>query len=97
MSRRTTIGGRQAYLPTKAYAALTSGDAVRVFRELQEMTQSELAAIARIGQATISSIESGRLALGVERAKRLAIALHVHPAALLFPNWEQEAKKLSAS
>jgi hypothetical protein len=28
--------------------------------------------------------------LGVERARRLARALKVHPAALLFPDWTDE-------
>lgn len=68
---------------------------MRVFRELQEMTQRELAEAAALTQATVSSIEHDRVALGVERAKRLAVALHVHPATLLFPNWEAEAKALA--
>jgi transcriptional regulator with XRE-family HTH domain len=69
---------------------LTPGGAVRVFRELQEWTQSELAAASGIAQATISSIEHGRVKLGVERAERLARALKVHPAVLLWPNWKHD-------
>ncbi len=57
-------------------------------RELQEMTQADLAEATGIAQPTLSGIESGRLALGVERAKKLAVALKVHPAVLLFPGWE---------
>lgn len=85
------------YHAAKSYAALTPGAAVRVFRELQEMTQSALAEAAGMTQATVSSIEHDRIALGVDRAKRLAIALRVHPAILLFPNWEAEAKALGAT
>jgi transcriptional regulator with XRE-family HTH domain len=68
-----------------------------VFRELQEMTQTELALAAGMTQATLSSLERGRVALGVERAKRLALALQVHPAVLLFPDWEAELKTLTAA
>jgi transcriptional regulator with XRE-family HTH domain len=71
---------------------LAPGDAVRVARELQEMTQAELAAITGIAQPTLSSIERGRSVLGAERAEKLARALRVHPAVLLWPNWDLEAE-----
>jgi transcriptional regulator with XRE-family HTH domain len=75
--------------------ALTPGDAVRVARELQEMTQAELAEASGIPQPTLSSIEHGRATLGAERAEKLARALKVHPAVLLWPNWDtpSESKK----
>jgi transcriptional regulator with XRE-family HTH domain len=41
-----------------------------------------------IPQTTISSIENGRVNLGVERAKVLATALRCHPAVLVFPGWQ---------
>jgi len=69
---------------------LTPGDAVRIGREVQEMTQAQLAAASGIAQATISSIEHGRVKLGAERAERLARALKVHPAVLLWPNWRAD-------
>jgi transcriptional regulator with XRE-family HTH domain len=61
---------------------------VRIARELQEMTQADLATASGIAQPTISSIESGRATLGAERAEKLARALKVHPSVLLWPNWE---------
>jgi transcriptional regulator with XRE-family HTH domain len=63
----------------------TSGDSVRVMRELQEMTQAELARASGLEQGTISAIENNRIALGRARAERLAKALKVHPAVLLWP------------
>jgi len=57
-------------------------------RELQELSQNELAAITGIPQSTISAIERDRINLGVERAKTLARALHCHPAVLVFPGWD---------
>lgn len=74
----------------KRHVVLTVGDAVRLTRELQELSQSELAAITGISQPTLSGIERGRVSLGVERAKTLARALKVHPAVLLFPDWVAE-------
>ena len=62
-------------------------------RELQEMTQAELAEASGVLQPTISSIEVDRVAIGVERAEKLARALRVHPAVLLWPNgWEASAE-----
>ncbi len=74
---------------------LTPGAAVRVFRELQEMTQAELAEASGLAQGTISSIERGRVNLGVERAERLARALKVHPAVLLWPNWRTDEERVA--
>jgi len=64
------------------------GESVRILRELQELTQSQLGEATGIPQATISAIENGRVNLGVERAKVLARALRCHPAVLVFPGWE---------
>jgi transcriptional regulator with XRE-family HTH domain len=80
------------YVPARVRVALMPGDAVRVARELQEMTQAQLAAATGIAQPTLSSIESGRSTLGAERAEKLARALRVHPAVLLWPNWDIEAE-----
>ena len=78
------------YVPASVRVRLTRGDSVRIARELQEMTQAELAKASGIPQPTISSIESGRATLGAERAEKLARALKVHPAVLLWPNWDAD-------
>ena len=64
------------------------GESVRILRELQELSQSQLAGLTGISQAALSAIENGRVNLGVERAKVLARALKCHPAVLVFPGWE---------
>ncbi len=64
------------------------GEAVRIIRELQEMSQNDLAELTGIPQSTISAIENDRVKLGVERAKVIAIALNCHPAVLVFSGWE---------
>lgn len=65
-------------------------ESVRILRELQEMSQNELAAATAIPQSTISAIENNRIRLDVERAKVLAKALRCHPAVLVFPGWDVE-------
>jgi transcriptional regulator with XRE-family HTH domain len=65
---------------------LTPGDAVRVGRAVQRMTQGELAAASGLTRSTVASIERGRVKLGVEQAERLARALKVPPSVLLWPN-----------
>lgn len=64
------------------------GESVRIFRELQVLSQTELSALTGIPQSTISAIENDRVNLGVERAKVVARALRVHPAVLVFPGWD---------
>ena len=64
------------------------GESVRIMRELQEMSQNDLASRTEIPQSTISAIERDRVKLGIERAKKLAIALRCHPAVLVFPGWD---------
>jgi transcriptional regulator with XRE-family HTH domain len=76
------------FIPAKTRIEVTVGDSVRILRELQELTQTQLASMTGIPQATISAIENNRVNLGVERAKVLARALACHPAVLLFPGWE---------
>jgi len=67
---------------------VTVGESVRIIRELQGLSQNELAGLTGIPQSTISAIENDRINLGVERAKVLARALHCHPAVLVFPGWD---------
>lgn len=78
------------YLKARKTVDVTVGDSVRIVRELQELSQNQLARLTGIPQSTISSIENNRVNLGVERAKVLARALKCHPAVLVFPGWETE-------
>jgi len=62
-------------------------------RELQELSQNELAELTGISQSTLSAIENDRVRLGVERAKVLADALNCHPGVLVFPGWELPSER----
>ncbi len=76
------------YRIAKRQIDVSVGESVRIVRELQEMSQNELAKLTGIPQSTISAIENDRINLGVERAKQLATALRCHPAVLVFPGWD---------
>ena len=78
------------FRPAKKRVAVSVGESVRILRELQEMSQNQLAQASGIPQATISAIENDRVRLGVERAKVLARALKCHPRVLVFPRWTHE-------
>lgn len=78
----------KTYSPARRRVEVSVGESVRILRELQELSQSQLSELTGIAQATISAIENGRVNLGVERAKVLAHALKCHPAVLVFPGWE---------
>lgn len=75
------------YSRAKKRIDVSVGESVRIMRELQELSQNELAELTGIPQSTISAIENDRVQLGVERAKILARALRCHPAVLVFPGW----------
>ncbi len=76
----------------KRRVAVSPGESVRIIRELQELSQNQLAELAGMPQSTISAIERGRVNLGVERAKVLARVLRCHPAVLVFPGWDTRAE-----
>lgn len=76
------------YRVAKKQIDVSVGESVRIIRELQGMSQNELAKKTGIPQSTISAIENDRVNLGVERAKQLARVLKCHPAVLVFPGWD---------
>jgi transcriptional regulator with XRE-family HTH domain len=76
------------FRPAKKRAEVSVGESVRIIRELQGLSQNQLAERSGVAQATLSAIENDRVRLGVERAKVLARALRCHPAVLVFPGWQ---------
>ena len=59
-------------VPSRVRIKMSPGEMLRTIRELQEMTQADLAKASDIPQPTISAIEGGRAKLGDVRAERLA-------------------------
>jgi len=79
---------RKDFTKAKVNIKIRPGEMLKTLRELQELSQSELAKLADMTQSNISALESGKRQIGRERAIKLAIALKVHPAVILFPDFD---------
>ena len=76
------------FVKAKVRASITPGEAIKMIRELQEISQNQLSEMTGISQSNLSALENGSRHLGRDRAIVLAQALHVHPAVLLFPDYQ---------
>ena len=85
------------FKPARKRVEVSVGETLRILRELQELSQGQLAEMTGIPQPTISALENDRINLGVDRAKIFATALQCHPAVLVFPGWESHSQKLAPS
>jgi len=72
----------------KVHVRLTPGEALKMLRELQNLSQADLSDLTNIAQSNISALENGTRQIGRERAIILAKALNVHPAVILFPDFD---------
>ena len=75
---------KKDFVKAKKHIKMTPGERLRVLRELQFLTQRELAELTGIAQSNISALETGAKEIGRERAVTLAKALKVHPSVILF-------------
>jgi transcriptional regulator with XRE-family HTH domain len=76
------------FVRARVHTTIPPGEALKLLRELQNLSQNDLVRLTDISQPNISAIENGTKQLGRERALVLARALHVHPAVLLFPDFD---------
>ena len=81
------------FVDSKDPVKMTPGKMLKTLRQLQGFSQNELAQKTGIAQANISGMEKDHQQIGRERALILAKALNVHPAVILFPNYEVEYKE----
>jgi transcriptional regulator with XRE-family HTH domain len=79
---------KKDFVRANVHAHLTPGEALKMLRELQGLTQFDLSKITGISQSNISALESNARQMGRERAIVFAKALKVHPAVLLFPDFD---------
>ena len=68
------------FAPAKPHAKLTTGEVIRMLRELKGWTQAELAERCGIHAANISLLENERVEIGKRRAEQIAKAFGFHPA-----------------
>lgn len=87
---------KKEFVPAKSHASLSPGEVIQMLRELKGWTQAELAERSGIGATNLSLLENGRIELGKRRAEQLAQAFGVHPATILFPEYETREIKMMA-
>ena len=80
------------FVPAKPHAKLTTGEVIRMLRDLKGWTQVELAKHSGINAANLSLLENDRVVIGKKRTEQLAKAFGIHPAIIMFP--EYEAKEI---
>ncbi len=76
------------FVPARQHAQLSTGEVIRMLRELKRWTQEELARRSGISPTNLSALENGKLEIGKRRAEQLAKAFNVHPAIIMFPEYE---------
>lgn len=80
--------GKQKFVPAKPHARLTTGEVIRTLRELKGWTQAELADRCGVSATNISLLENERVEIGKRRAEQIAKAFGIHPAIIMFPEYE---------
>jgi len=61
-----------------------------MLRELKGWTQQQLAEHSGINATNLSMLENDRVDIGKKRAEQLAQAFDVHPAIIMFPEYESK-------
>jgi transcriptional regulator with XRE-family HTH domain len=76
------------FVSARKHASVTTGEVIRMLRELKGWTQEQLAEKSGVNAKNISSLENDRIDIGKKRAEQLAKAFGVHPAIVMFPEYE---------
>lgn len=87
---------KKDFLPARKHAALTTGEVIRMLRELKGWTQEELEHHSGINAKNISLLENDRVEIGKKRTEQLARAFKVHPSIIMFPEYEAELIRSAA-
>lgn len=87
------VSQKREFVKARVHCTVTPREALRMLRELQGFTQADLADATGISQSSLSAFERGARQLRRESAVILANALCVHPAILLFPDFDMRKWK----
>lgn len=79
---------KSEFSKAKSKRVVPPHEMLRTLRELQGLSQNELAEQTGISQSNLSALESGSRKIGRERAITLAKVLRVHPAVILFSDYD---------
>lgn len=78
------------FVRAKCRENISPGESLKIVRDLQQMSQNELSKLSGISQSNISAFENGSKQIGRFTAIKLSEALNVHPAVILFPDYDAE-------
>ena len=79
---------KKDFLPAKQHIRVSTGEVIRILREKKGWTQQELGRRSGISASNLSMLENDRLDIGKKRAEHLARAFKIHPAIIMFPEYE---------
>ena len=84
------------FVPAKPQVPLSTGEVIRMLRELKGWTQAELARRCGVTPTNLSLLENEKVEIGKKRAEQIAKAFAIHPAIIMFPEYEgMENKKVA--
>jgi plasmid maintenance system antidote protein VapI len=78
------------FSPAVRRAKVTTGEVIKMLRELKGWSQEELCKHSGINAKNISLLENNRVDIGKKRAEQLAKAFDIHPAVIMFPEYESD-------
>lgn len=81
---------KKKFVKAKINVHMTPAEMLKTIRKLQGLSQLDLAKLTGMTQSNISALETGAKNMGRDRALVLAKALRVHPAVILFPDFDIE-------
>jgi transcriptional regulator with XRE-family HTH domain len=81
---------KRNYVPSKRHVVVTTGEVIKMLRELKGWTQEELSKRCGMNATNISLLEHDKLEIGKKRVVQLAHAFEVHPAIIMFPEYESK-------
>jgi transcriptional regulator with XRE-family HTH domain len=84
------------FVPARRHVKLTSGQVIQMLRELKGWTQKELSKRSGIAISNLSLLENDKVDIGKRRAEHLSKAFGVHPAIIMFPEYEAEEMRAAA-
>lgn len=76
------------FVPAEPHAEVSTGEVIRILREKKGWTQVELARRCGISETNLSMLENDRIDIGKKRAEQIAKAFGIHPAIIMFPEYE---------
>ncbi|OGR53317.1 MAG: hypothetical protein A3I11_08310 [Elusimicrobia bacterium RIFCSPLOWO2_02_FULL_39_32] len=76
------------FVSAKTHIYRTTGEVIKILRQKKGWTQIYLAKQSHISATNLSMLENDRIDIGKKRAEQLAKAFGVHPAIIMFPEYE---------